>query len=145
MKTVSECLGENLKKLRRERNLTQGEFAAKAGISLSFVQNLEKGKKWVGPKTISTLAKALGVSEAQLFEDCDRASEMDPKQILVMMGRALGVGVTAEMLRGLEVRTSSTVHFTLYELMPDTISAELVNLCRQPGWDWEKFRRRMRG
>lgn len=145
MKTVSECLGENLKRLRRERNLTQGEFAAQAGVSLSFVQNLEKGKKWAGPRTISTLARALGVSEAQLFEDCDRASELDPKQILVMMGRALGVGVTAEMLRGLEVRTSSTVHFTLYELMPDSVCNELAELCRQPGWDWELFRRRMKG
>lgn len=145
MKTVSECLGENLKKLRRARGLTQGEFAAKAGISLSFVQNLEKGKKWVGPKTISTLAKALGVSEAELFEDCDRASEMDPKQILIMMGRALGVGVTAQMLQGLEVRATSSVHFTLYELMPDSVCHELAELCRKPGWDWEKFRRRMKG
>jgi transcriptional regulator with XRE-family HTH domain len=143
MKTVSECLGENLKKLRRARNLTQGEFAAKAGISLSFVQNLEKGKKWVGPKTINTLAKALGVSEAELFEDCDRAGEMDPKQILVMMGKALGIGVTAEMLRGLEVRTSATVHFTLYEMMPDSVCAELAELCRQPGWDWDEFRKRI--
>lgn len=145
MKTVSECLGENLKRLRRERNLTQGEFAAKAGVSLSFVQNLEKGKKWAGPRTISTLARALGVSEAQLFEDCDRSRELDPKQILLMMGKALGVGITAEMLRGLEVRTSSTTHFTLYEVMPDTICRELADLCRQPGWDWEQFRRRMKG
>jgi transcriptional regulator with XRE-family HTH domain len=146
MKTVSECLGENLKKFRRERGLTQGQFAKKAGISLSFVQNLEKGKKWAGPKTISTLALALGVSEAELFEDCDRAGgEMDAKQILIMMGRVLGVWVTKEMLEGLQVRATSTVHFRLYELMPDSVCHELADLCRRPGWDWEQFRRRMRG
>lgn len=144
MKTVSQCLGENLKKLRRERSLTQGEFAAVAGVSLSFVQNLEKGKKWAGPRTITMLARALNVSESTLFEDCDRINEIDPKQILLMMARALGIGLTEDSLKGVKVKASVNAHFTLYELMPDDVCHELSELCRQPGWDWESFRRRLK-
>ena len=144
MKSVSQCLGENLKRLRRERGLTQGAFAQAAGLSMSFLQNLERGKKWVGPKTVNVLARTLRVSEAELFRDCEhQAKAPDPKYILLMMGRALGLELTEEMVGAIEVRATPTPRFMIYELMPDHVCHELAELCRRPGWDWESFRKRL--
>jgi transcriptional regulator with XRE-family HTH domain len=146
MKSISQCFGENVRRLRTEQGFTQEEFSKKAGLSISFLQNIEYGKKWAAPKTIKILANALKVSESDLFKDCSKKSaEPHPKDVLLMIGRAFGVIIPEELAAGLKVKNPPYAYASLHEQMPHEITTQLMNLCQSKDWDWEKFRARMAG
>jgi transcriptional regulator with XRE-family HTH domain/predicted transcriptional regulator len=54
-------LGVKLKSLRQERGLTLEAVARRAGVSLSYLSEIEKGKKYPKPEKLVDLASALGV------------------------------------------------------------------------------------
>lgn len=60
---------EKVKKMRLERNMTQGEVAKKVGITLQSVSFYENGTKRPRNKTMFKLAEALGVSYKYLTDD----------------------------------------------------------------------------
>jgi len=62
MKSESAKLGENLKRIRTEKGITQGDIVRNLGVSRSFVSNIENGKTNPTLATLSKLAKALRVS-----------------------------------------------------------------------------------
>jgi len=68
MKDDAKRLGENLKKIRIEKNITQTELAKKLGSDKSFVSTIENGKTNPTLSTISSLAQALGVSIDELLK-----------------------------------------------------------------------------
>lgn len=68
MKEDSKRLGENLKEIRMSKNITQSELAEKLGADKSFVSNIENGKTNPTLSTITSLAKALGVSTNELLK-----------------------------------------------------------------------------
>ncbi len=68
MKDDAKKLGENLKKIRTSKNITQTEFAEKLGVDKSFVSNIENGKTNPTLSTITNLAQALGVSTNELLK-----------------------------------------------------------------------------
>lgn len=144
MKPISECLGGNVKRLRQERDLTQQEFAARAKLSISFLQNIEAGTKWAGPKTINTLAKALKVSETELFKDCEEKPKPEPREILLVLCRSFGFSLDEQAISSLKVRNPPSAYAALYDAMPDHICVELTALCQEPKWDWEKFRKKIK-
>lgn len=145
MKSISQCFGENVRRLRMERGFTQDEFAKKAGLSISFLQNIEYGKKWAAPNTIRALANALRVAEPELFRDCSVKTEPEPKEVLLMIGRAFGILITEDIAASLKVKTPPYAYASLHERMPHDISAQLMMLCESKDWDWNKFRERMAG
>lgn len=55
-------VGERIKKRRAELGWTQDQLAQKAGISKSFLSDLENGKRSVSAHNLLDLARALGVS-----------------------------------------------------------------------------------
>jgi transcriptional regulator with XRE-family HTH domain len=55
-------VGERIKKRRAELTWTQDQLAQKAGISKSFLSDLENGKRSVGAENLLDIARALGVS-----------------------------------------------------------------------------------
>lgn len=55
-------VGERIKKRRQELGWTQDQLAQKAGISKSFLSDLENGKRSVGAENLLDIARALGVS-----------------------------------------------------------------------------------
>jgi len=61
-------LGENLKRIRTKKNITQVEIAKKLGVNRSFVSNLENAKTNPTLATITNLAQALGVSTNELLK-----------------------------------------------------------------------------
>jgi DNA-binding XRE family transcriptional regulator len=61
-------LGKNLKRIRTEKGLTQGDIVRSLGFSRSFVSNIENGKTNPTLSTITNLAKALGVSTDELLK-----------------------------------------------------------------------------
>lgn len=68
MKEESKKLGDNLKKIRVSKNITQTELAETLGIDKSFLSNIENGKTNPTLSTITSLAKALGVSSNELLK-----------------------------------------------------------------------------
>jgi transcriptional regulator with XRE-family HTH domain len=137
-------VGEHIKRLRQERGYTQQTFAKRAKISQSFLQSIEQGKRWVGPKTITALARPLKVSESELFRDCAEKTRPDPKDILLLVGQAFGVIVDEKLVAAFRVRTPPHLYAALYDRMPDEIFHEFSAACQQPHWDWEKFRRKIK-
>lgn len=69
MKNITRCLAENLRDLRKQRGLTQEGLAERADISAQSVHYIESQRRWPSAEMIAALAKALKVSEPELFED----------------------------------------------------------------------------
>jgi transcriptional regulator with XRE-family HTH domain len=55
-------VGERIRGRRAELDWTQDQLAQKAGISKSFLSDLENGKRSVGANNLLDIARALGVS-----------------------------------------------------------------------------------
>lgn len=69
MRNARLLIAENVKRLRLSLNLTQEQVAARAEMPHRTYQNLEYGRSMPHSRNIEKLAKALGVSEAELFKD----------------------------------------------------------------------------
>ena len=68
MKSESAKLGKNLKRIRTEKGITQGDIVRNLGVSRSFISNIENGKTNPTLSTITNIAKALGVSSDELLK-----------------------------------------------------------------------------
>ncbi|HMP85184.1 MAG TPA: helix-turn-helix transcriptional regulator [Candidatus Paceibacterota bacterium] len=68
MKDESKKLGENLKKIRIKKDITQTSLAETLGVDKSFISNIENGKTNPTLSTIANLAQALGVSTNELLK-----------------------------------------------------------------------------
>jgi len=66
-------LARNLRRLRRAQKLTQEQLANSAGLRQALVSELEAGKLDVRIDTLNRLAKALGASMGELFDETKRA------------------------------------------------------------------------
>jgi len=63
------AIGENLKRLRREKQLNQGELSKLTGIELNHISKIENGKSDPKLSTIEKLIKGLGCSANSLLMD----------------------------------------------------------------------------
>jgi len=68
MKDEAQKLGENLKRIRTEKGISQGDIARALEMDKSFVSNIENGKTNPTLATITKLAKAIGVSTDELLK-----------------------------------------------------------------------------
>lgn len=68
MKTgISEYFGDRIKAVRRIKALSQKDLAADAGISVSFLSEVENGKRSVSLINAVNIAYALGVPLSALL------------------------------------------------------------------------------
>jgi transcriptional regulator with XRE-family HTH domain len=63
--------GARLRRLRRERALSQRDLSAITGIAHDSISQLETGKRDAQPRTIRKLAEALGVAPRELMKEED--------------------------------------------------------------------------
>ncbi len=68
MKSDSVKLGKNLKHIRMQKSISQGEIARTLKVGRSFITNIENGKTNPTLDTISKIAKAIGVSVGELMK-----------------------------------------------------------------------------
>ena len=68
MKSEAQKLGDNLKRIRTEKGISQGDIARALEVDKSFVSNIENGKTNPTLATITKLAKAIGISVGELME-----------------------------------------------------------------------------
>jgi transcriptional regulator with XRE-family HTH domain len=60
--------GQRVRDKRTALGLSQEEFAAKCNLDRTYISGIERGKRNVGLRNVEALAKALGVSIAELME-----------------------------------------------------------------------------
>jgi len=61
-------LGNNMKRIRLAKQMSQGDICRKLGVDRSYISNVESGKKNPTLSTITKLAKALGVLVGELLK-----------------------------------------------------------------------------
>lgn len=65
--TILQELGEQVKLFRKRMGFTQEQLAAKAGITPSFLGQIERGQRSPTVETVYKISKALEVSMEELF------------------------------------------------------------------------------
>src|SRR5215510_3990288 len=65
---IKTVLGQNIKSLRSHRQYSQAELAEKADISIIYLSNIERGKKFPKPAILSQIAEGLEVEVFELFK-----------------------------------------------------------------------------
>ncbi|QNU67236.1 helix-turn-helix transcriptional regulator [Ruminiclostridium herbifermentans] len=61
-------IGEQIKKIRKEKQLSQKEVSKRANISQNFLSEIENGKS-CGISTIESICSALGITLSFLFKE----------------------------------------------------------------------------
>src|ERR1700758_654282 len=61
------ALGERLRAIRRLRRRTLNDIAARAGVSESFLSQLERGRTSASVASLQRIAGALGIEVSDLF------------------------------------------------------------------------------
>jgi transcriptional regulator with XRE-family HTH domain len=70
-KEVRAVLGRNLKLYRGLRAMSQASLAEKAGISVPFLSDIERGNKWPYMDTLISIAKALQIEAYELLKPAE--------------------------------------------------------------------------
>jgi transcriptional regulator with XRE-family HTH domain len=65
---MSAKLAQKIKRLRKEKNLTQIKLAKKAGIAQSFLSNIENDLQSPSLKNLEKISKALDISLPDLLK-----------------------------------------------------------------------------
>ena len=67
MKSEAEKLGGNLKRIRLEKSISQGDIARALKVARSFISDIENGKRNPTLSTIVKIAKAVNVPVKNLI------------------------------------------------------------------------------
>jgi transcriptional regulator with XRE-family HTH domain len=65
---LKTALGQNIKNLRVHRQYSQSELAEKSDISIIYLSNIERGKKFPKPNILTQIAEGLDVEIYELFK-----------------------------------------------------------------------------
>ena len=69
MDQLLQEIGLRLKQARLEKNLKQGQLAEAAGISVSFLSNIENGRQVMNVQTLTALLDSLNISADWLLNN----------------------------------------------------------------------------
>ena len=69
LRRIKKRFGETVRALRLKDGLSQMVLAEKADLTLNYVGEVERGEKLASIETVVRLAKALGLTGAQLMAD----------------------------------------------------------------------------
>lgn len=65
---MSAKLGQNMKRIRAKKKMSQGDIARALEVDRGYISNIENGKKNPTLSTITKIADALGVSADELLK-----------------------------------------------------------------------------
>jgi transcriptional regulator with XRE-family HTH domain len=68
---VLAALGQNVRRRRETRELTQEKLAERAGLDSTYISGIERGLRNPGIRNVAKLAKALGFTTAELCKGVD--------------------------------------------------------------------------
>jgi len=61
-KSTAQKFGENMKKIRLEKGMSQGDICRALNLDRAYISNVENGKQNLTISTMEKVAKALGVN-----------------------------------------------------------------------------------
>ena len=64
---IKKVFGENLRRIRMEKNISQENLALLSGMDRTYVSGIERGKRNVSLVNINKIALALNVEIKELF------------------------------------------------------------------------------
>lgn len=79
-------IGEKIETLRKKKGWTQHKLALEAGVSSSYLPELERGEKCPTVEVLDNICFALGISLVEFFSEPveikkrDRLAELSPEQ-----------------------------------------------------------------
>ncbi|HHW4764683.1 helix-turn-helix domain-containing protein [Staphylococcus aureus] len=73
-------IGDNIKKIRKEKNITQSELAKSLEISQSYLSDLENNRKNLGINTVEKIAKKLNVTIGYLTSGNKMLGDLTEKE-----------------------------------------------------------------
>jgi transcriptional regulator with XRE-family HTH domain len=82
---LKDNLGKNIKFFRSLRGLSQADLAEKAGISITFLSNIERGNNFPLPRTLCSLAKTLELEVFELFKG--KLVPSDNKEVISQLSK----------------------------------------------------------
>lgn len=68
-KTILEKFGERVREERLRQNISQEELASRAGVHRTYIGMIERAEKNITLENIEKIAKALGISIANITKD----------------------------------------------------------------------------
>lgn len=68
MTKISKKLGQNLKRIREEKGMTQGDICRATGFDRGYISRVENGEKNPTLLNLEKIAKALGVKLEELIK-----------------------------------------------------------------------------
>ena len=68
MDRISAKLGDNMKRIRTKRKMSQGDIARALDVDRGYISNIENGKKNPTLATVAKIAEALKVSPNELLK-----------------------------------------------------------------------------
>lgn len=125
------AVGERIRERRAELGWTQDQLAQKAGISKSFLSDLENGKRSVGANNLLDIARALGVSLDFLMTGTasqDQRSEVPIPASLARFAAEEGLSFRQTLML-LEMQNQIVAHRSAKKKNQDGLEAV----------DWRKF------
>ena len=79
---IRAVLGKNVKQYRSRRSWSQADLAEFANISINFLGDIERGKKWPHPETLTKIADALEINIYELFIAEDTETNPETKALM---------------------------------------------------------------
>ncbi|MBO5691535.1 MAG: helix-turn-helix transcriptional regulator [Spirochaetaceae bacterium] len=108
---LQKILSCNIKELRSLRGMSQMKLAEKADLSVSYVCDIESGRRWGTPETFTRLAKALEVS---------------PFELLIPQSHNPSVAVSSNVPPQLMAQCYATVRSQLQENITQAVAAAIA-------------------
>ncbi|OGN41363.1 MAG: hypothetical protein A2606_01195 [Candidatus Yanofskybacteria bacterium RIFOXYD1_FULL_42_10] len=68
MSSLTERFGSKVKKIRKQRNMSQFALSQKSGLDLTTINEIENGNREPMLKTVWRIANALGVEMSEMFK-----------------------------------------------------------------------------
>lgn len=78
-----QLIGPKIRKIRKERKLTQTDLAGRIGIQQSDLSRMEKGEYRVSLDTLFRILAEFDVSISEFFDDVNR-EQLTPRDVQVM-------------------------------------------------------------
>lgn len=122
-----QTVGERVRNRRVELGLSQDALAEKAGISKSFLSDLENGRRSIGAETLLDLGRAMGVSLDFLMTG-EASEDQTEKEIPAALARFAA-----------EERLSVRDMMTLLDVQERIMAARKKPKARLDQIDWKAF------
>jgi transcriptional regulator with XRE-family HTH domain len=68
---ILSALGRNIRRQREAKQFTQEKLAERAGLDATYISGIERGLRNPGIVNVARLAKALGLTTAELCQGVD--------------------------------------------------------------------------